>query len=322
MMTEAPSLLLALVAGLLSFASPCVLPLIPSYISYVGGVSLADLRSGGVARGPIMIKTALFVFGFAMVFVMLGILFSGSGLLFAGLGPLINLLAGGIVILLGLNVIFDFWQFLQIERRLHVDAGPRGYSGSLLVGMAFGAGWTPCIGPILAGILFLAGQSMHIGRGALLLSAYSLGLGLPFLLAGFFFPQVAGGLQRIRRYLPAIKSASGVFLLLIGVLIATGRFQQLNSTLISSGMNLRRWEAADPHAARIAASLSTALLALLPLLPWLIRKLRSSAADAPRRPHVVALTAGAILLALAVLGALDLVNLPILVASWLTYQGV
>ena len=320
-MTEAPSLLLALAAGLLSFASPCVLPLVPSYLSYVGGVSIGELREGTTRRIPMLVRTALFVLGFGLVFVVLGILFSGSGLLFAGVTPVINLVAGAIVILLGLNILFDFWGFLQVERRFHTGERPRGYLGSMLVGMAFGAGWTPCIGPILAGILFLAGQSSNIGQGAVLLSAYSLGLGLPFLAAAFFFPQVGAAMQRIRRHLPRIKTASGLFLIGIGLLIALGRFQQLNAALMTWGTGLHRWQSANPVGARLTMSLLFALLALLPPLPWLVRRLRGP--EATRAvPHPALLTLTLLFAALALLQALAVVDLAPLVAAWLTYQGV
>lgn len=320
-MSEAPSMLLALAAGLLSFASPCVLPLVPSYLSYVGGVSIGELREGSTKRLPMLVRTALFVFGFGLVFVVLGILFSGSGLLFAGVTPLINLVAGGIVILLGLNILFDFWGFLQVERRFHTAERPRGYLGSMLVGMAFGAGWTPCIGPILAGILFLAGQSSGIGQGALLLSAYSLGLGLPFLAAAFFFPQVGAALQRIKRHLPRIKVASGLFLIGIGLLIALGRFQQLNAVLMTWGSGLSRWQSLNPAAARLTMSLLFALTTLLLLLPWLVQRLRSRD-KAVSVPHPAVLTTALLFAVLALLQALAVVDLVPLVAAWLTYQGV
>lgn len=320
-MTEAPSLLLALTAGLLSFASPCVLPIVPSYLSYVGGVSVGELRDGTTRRIPMVFRTALFVFGFGLVFVVLGILFSGSGLLFAGVGPLINLVAGGIVILLGLNILFDFWGFLQVERRFHSSDRPRGYLGSMLVGMAFGAGWTPCIGPILAGILFLAGQSSNIGQGALLLSAYSLGLGLPFLAAAFFFPQVAAAMQRMKRHLPRIKTASGLFLIGIGLLIALGRFQQLNAMLMAWGSGLSRWQTSYATQARVTMSLLFAAAALILPLPWVLRRLRDADGARPL-PHPVVLATALLFAVLALLQALAVIDLAPLVAAWLTYQGV
>jgi cytochrome c-type biogenesis protein len=118
---------LAVAAGVLSFLSPCVLPLIPSYISFIGGVSLQDLQGSEPKRGPVVVRTLSFVLGFSIVFIVLGIVFSGSGFLLGGATRLINYIAGGVVIVLGLNVIFDFWKFLNFERRLHVTSAPRVY---------------------------------------------------------------------------------------------------------------------------------------------------------------------------------------------------
>ncbi len=321
MSADPATIALAFAAGLLSFASPCVLPLIPSYLSYIAGVSLEELREGSTKRGPVCARTALFVLGFSLVFVVLGVLFSGSGMLLAGMGGVINLVAGGIVVLLGINMIFDLWGFLLVERRVHTRKRPSGYAGSVLVGMAFGAGWTPCIGPMLAGILFLAGQAGSVGRGVLLLSVYSLGLGLPFLAAGLFFPQVAAMLTRLRSSLGTIKTVSGMVLIFIGVLIALGRFQQINSILISAGTELHRWHDADPVASRWAASAAALLLSALPLLPWLLRRLR--AGDGPvLRASRVAIAATALMLVLTLLQATGVIELTPLTATWLTYQGI
>ena len=321
-MSAAPATIaLAFAAGLLSFASPCVLPLIPSYLSYVGGVSLDELREGTTARGPVFVRTALFVVGFSLVFVVLGLLFSGSGMLLAGLGGVINVVAGGVVILLGINMIFDLWGFLLVERRVHTTNRPGGYLGSVLIGMAFGAGWTPCIGPMLAGILFLAGQSGNVAQGILLLSVYSLGLGLPFLAAGLFFPQVARVLTRMRPSLGIIKTVAGIVLILIGVTIALGRFQQINSSLIAAGMGLRRWHNANPTASRWTASVAVALLAALPLLPWLLS--RGRAGGDPVRPiSPIAIAFTVLLLLLTLLQATGAIELTTLAAAWLTYQGI
>lgn len=321
MNADPATIALAFAAGLLSFASPCVLPLIPSYLSYIGGVSLEELRDGSTERGPVFARTALFVLGFSLVFVVLGVLFSGSGMLLAGLGGVINLVAGGIVVLLGINMIFDLWGFLLVERRVHTQARPRGYAGSMLVGMAFGAGWTPCIGPMLAGILFLAGQSGSVARGILLLSVYSLGLGLPFLAAGLFFPQVAAALTRLRSSLGTIKTVAGIVLILIGVLIALGRFQQINSILIAAGTELRRRHDANPVASRWAASAAALLLSALPLLPWLLRRLRAGAQ--PVRPASrPAVAVAGLLLVLTLLQVAGVIELTTLAATWLTYQGI
>ncbi|TVR02453.1 MAG: cytochrome c biogenesis protein CcdA [Spirochaetaceae bacterium] len=321
MSADPASIALAFAAGLLSFASPCVLPLIPSYLSYVGGVSLDELREGATERTAVFVRTALFVLGFSLVFVVLGVLFSGSGMLLAGMGGVINVVAGGVVVLLGINMIFDLWGFLLVERRVHTSTRPGGYVGSVLVGMAFGAGWTPCIGPMLAGILFLAGQSGSLAQGVLLLSVYSLGLGLPFLAAGLFFPQVAAALTRLRSSLGAIKTVAGMVLILIGVLIALGRFQQLNSTLIAAGMGLRRWHDANAAASRWTASAVLLLLSVLPLLPWLLRR-RRAGTEPKRRASRVAIAVASLMLVLTLLQATGVIELTTVAAMWLTYQGI
>jgi cytochrome c-type biogenesis protein len=309
------NVLLAFVAGLLSFLSPCVLPLIPSYLSFVSGVSFQELSERqGFNRGVIMVRTAFFVLGFSIVFVVLGILFAGPALLFSGVSRWINLLAGFIVILLGFNVIFDFVQGLNLEKRMHVQKRPVTALGAVVVGMAFGAGWSPCIGPILASILFLAGSEGTIARAAVLLAVYSLGLGLPFLLAGAAFTRVSRSLASVKRYFPIIKTVSGAFLILIGLLIAFGRFQQLNGFLAAMAYDLRRWNAAAPMTARIVLGSLTLLVAFIHPVTRLIR----------RRPLLrpVGTTVSTILAAAGVAQLAGLLDLAHILAAWLAYQGV
>ncbi|MFO8065071.1 MAG: cytochrome c biogenesis protein CcdA [Spirochaetia bacterium] len=314
------NIFLALAAGLLSFLSPCVLPLIPSYISFIGGVSLHDLQeSQPVSRGPVVVRTLFFVLGFSIVFIVLGIVFSGSGFLLGGATQLINYVAGAVVIVLGLNVIFDFWKFLNFERRFHVTSSPRGYVGSGLVGMAFGAGWTPCIGPILAGILFLAGQSGELVRGAVLLGAFSLGLGIPFLLAGYFFPAFLRWLARIKKHLGTIRIVSGVFLVGIGVLIAMGRLQTLNGTVISAGTALGAWDEANPMRSRLILGATTLAIAAIPLIAGTIRRLLGSGAARPGRFGTAFL---ALFLVVSVLQFAGVVNMAEVLKEWLTFQGI
>ncbi|GHV64291.1 hypothetical protein AGMMS49587_16380 [Spirochaetia bacterium] len=166
------SIFLAFAAGLLSFLSPCVLPIIPSYLCIIGGV-----------RSHLVAGTVSFILGFSAVFIVLSILLSTTLFLLGGISRYITIAAGIIVIILGLNVIFDFLSFLNYEKRFHLNKRPRGIAGTFLAGAAFGAGWTPCVGPILGSILLLAGQSGKTATAALYLAVYSAGLGLPFLLA-------------------------------------------------------------------------------------------------------------------------------------------
>jgi cytochrome c-type biogenesis protein len=320
-MTNQPNLIISFAAGLISFLSPCVLPLIPSYLSFIGGVSLDDLKNNAPARRPVVLRTIFFVLGFSIVFIVLGVVFTGSGLLVGGASQAINIVAGSIVIVLGLNVVFDFWKFLNIERKVHVTNAPKGYVGAGLFGMAFGAGWTPCIGPILAGILFLAGQSGRLGEGILYLGVYSIGLGLPFLIAGAFFPAFLRGMGKIRRHMTKIRVASGVFLIGVGALIAFGRLQRLNGALISWGLSIQQWETANPTNARVILGVIALAIGLLPPLVALLRRLVSEESSA----RVLTVTKGVFLTLFVVLGVFQLsgvINLAGMLHSWLTFQGI
>jgi len=309
------NILLAFAAGLLSFLSPCVLPLIPSYLSFVSGVSFQELSERqGFSRGVIMVRTAFFVLGFSIVFVVLGILFSGPALLFSGAARWINLAAGFIVILLGFNVMFDFFSGLNLERRMQVRKRPVTALGAVVVGMAFGAGWSPCIGPILASILFLAGRDGTVGRAAVLLAVYSLGLGLPFLLAGAAFSRVSRSLAVIKRYFPVIKTVSGTFLIVIGLLIAFGRFQQINGILASAAYGLREWNSASPVAARLTLGTAAVLVALIHPVTRIIRR------KSPVRP--VGTTVSAIIALAGIAQLTGVIDLTAALAAWLAYQGV
>jgi cytochrome c-type biogenesis protein len=235
-MTENLSILLAFGAGLLSFLSPCVLPLIPSYLCFIGGVSLTgagekpeeESRRQNELNPHLIASTLFFILGFSAVFIILSILISATFTLMGGISRYINLGAGIIVIILGLNIIFDFLSFLNYEKRFHPLRRPRGMIGAFFVGAAFGAGWTPCVGPILGSILLLAGQSGGIPRAVLYLAFYSAGLGLPFLLAAIFFNRFLKTAVKLRAHLPLIKRISGILLIFIGLLILSGRYQALN----------------------------------------------------------------------------------------------
>ncbi len=315
-----PTLALSFAAGILSFLSPCVVPLIPSYLSYIGGVAVTELREGEVRRLSVVIRTLFFVLGFTVVFVALGVLFSGSGMLFGAGGRVINIIAGIIVVVLGLNIIFDFWKFLNVERKMQFAERPAGHVGAALIGMAFGAVWTPCIGPILASILLLAGTSGNVGTGVALLVAFSLGLGLPFIIASVFFTRVVESLKKIKRHLGTIKIAGGILLIGIGVLIALGRFSQLAQWFITTGARLRAFDAANPHLSRRLVAGVVLLLGLLPIAVAGIRRLAGSQTARPMTP------AKAIWLALtgipALLSLLGVINLAHVFAGWFQYTGL
>jgi cytochrome c-type biogenesis protein len=221
------TLLAAFAAGFLSFVSPCVLPLIPGYISFVSGVSVEEMRGDvppSTSRLQVFLTSLAFVIGFSIVFVALGASATAIGkFMFARL-PLLSKIAGGILIVFGLHTMGVFRiAFLEAEKRVHSQRKPAGPLGAMLVGVAFAFGWTPCIGPILGGILAIAGSKNSVGEGITLLAVYSLGLGIPFLLTSLAINQFFGAAKRIRRYYHAIELVSGALLIVIGVLIITGQ---------------------------------------------------------------------------------------------------
>jgi cytochrome c-type biogenesis protein len=241
-MIEYPSILLTFAAGFLSFFSPCVLPLIPSYLSIIGsagGTAVSSIESEseqvGKKRFILFVTTLCFILGFTVIFIIFSIIVSTTFLLMGGVSMFIQIGAGIIVIVLGLNILFDFLTFLNYEKRFHSSKKPKGLIGAFLAGAAFGAGWTPCIGPILTGVLFLAGQSGKAGVAALYLALYSLGLGIPFLLTAIFFDRYLVPAKWFRNKLPIIKRISAIVLIFMGVLILTGSFSVLN-------IAMQRWQ--------------------------------------------------------------------------------
>lgn len=324
-MTANLHLSLAFLAGLLSFLSPCILPLIPSYLSFIGGISLLELQRNRTMRLSIFLQTLFFVLGFSVVFITLGVLFSSTGGILSNAVQLINIIAGAVVILLGFNFIFDFWKILNREKRVHIDRKPVGFLGSILLGMAFGGGWTPCVGPILASILILAGSSGKMLNGIFLLIAYSAGLGLPFLLAGLFFSQFARQMEKIKPYLNRIRIASGIFLIMIGILILLGRLQRLNIFLFSSAYTLQAWQESSPLLSRLVLSTLFLIPFFLLLFAYIRRanKVRRqgklSLKKSIRPGRIIFLT---ILLLLGVFTLSGTVNLVDLLSFWFTFQGI
>lgn len=218
-------LFVAFAAGLLSFLSPCVLPLVPSYVGFLTGMTLPELSD---RRRVAAVHALLFVLGFSLVFVLLGATATALGGALKYYQTWIARIGGVLVILFGL-VCLGLVRIgpLAQERRVQFQHKPVGYLGSALVGMAFGAGWTPCIGPVLGAILSLAATSESVTRGMLLLGVYSAGLAVPFLLAAVAVESFLGWFQRFRRYLPWVMRVCGVLLVLVGVLMVTGQFTRM-----------------------------------------------------------------------------------------------
>ena len=228
----------AFVAGLVSFLSPCVLPLVPSYVTFVTGMTLDELTVGrhGAARRQAALHASFFVLGFSLVFVALGATATALGVTLRHALPLLQQVGGVVVAFFGLWMLGVLrLPALMRERRLHLASKPAGMAGSLFVGVAFGAGWTPCVGPVLASILLYAGLSATMGRGMLLLATYALGLGLPFWLAAVGLNWYLAGARRLARWLRPIELVSGAVLVVVGVLLFTGRFAAMSNSLASLG---------------------------------------------------------------------------------------
>ncbi len=222
------SLLVAFGAGVLSFLSPCVLPLVPAYVGYLAGSS-AMTSAHDARRTSTMIHSIAFVLGFSLVFVGFWASIGLVGNVLHGYSGLMRQIGGVVLILLGLHQVGAFqvgflYRQFRLEPQLAARANP---ITSLLVGVAFAAGWTPCIGPILAGIIGLASMSSTVGQGTLLLLVYSLGLGVPFLATGFAIAQASALLSRIKRHMRVIELASGILLIAIGMLMLSDTFKLL-----------------------------------------------------------------------------------------------
>jgi len=225
-------ILIAVTAGLLSFLSPCVLPLVPSYLSFVTGMTLDDIQEG-TDRSAVMLHSVLFVTGFTIIFLLMGASASFLGQFFLLYQDWVARIGGAIIVVFGLHLLGVFRiTALMRERRVQLSDKPAGHLGTIAVGAAFGAGWTPCIGPILGAILGLAGTSDTVWQGTGLLLAYSAGLAIPFLLAALALDAFLKAFKRFRGWIPVVEKASGVLLILLGLLLITGNF-----TLLASWLN-------------------------------------------------------------------------------------
>ena len=232
---------LAFVAGLVSFLSPCVLPLVPSYVTFVTGMTLDELTANGreAARRRAALHALLFVLGFTLVFVALGATATALGATLRRSLPLLQQIGGVVIAGFGLSMLGVLrMPSLMRERRVHLASKPAGLAGSVLVGVAFGAGWTPCIGPVLATILLYAGMEATMTRGMLLLVAYSIGLGIPFLVAAVGLNWYLAGARHVMRWLRPLELGAGALLVVMGVLMFTGYFATLANYLAGFGQFL------------------------------------------------------------------------------------
>lgn len=222
----------AATAGLLSFLSPCVLPLVPPYLCFLGGVSLEQLTGeGAVPQGVtrrVFLSSLTFVLGFTTVFVALGATSSVVGQLVTEYLDVLAKIAGVLIILLGLHFVGVFKvAFLQREARFHVESRPAGLLGAYVIGLAFAFGWTPCVGPVLAAILFVAASKESTVQGASLLAVYALGIGIPFLLASLAAGPFTRFMAKFRRHVRRIEIVMGLLLILTGILFLTGLMSEI-----------------------------------------------------------------------------------------------
>lgn len=229
-MENSVSFAVAFVAGLLSFLSPCVLPLVPSYIGFVTGMSLEELSGESRNRRAVLVPALLFTAGFSLVFMILGASATLLGQVLLRYQDWISRAGGVLIILFGLHLlgILRIGAFLR-ERRMHFETKPVGYVGCLAAGVVFGAGWTPCIGPVLGTLLTYASARASLGTGMLLLAAYSLGLALPFLAAALATAAFLNTSRGIRRFIPIFEKLSGVMLVVAGILLVSGSFSTLSA---------------------------------------------------------------------------------------------
>ena len=227
------SIFIAFSAGFLSFVSPCVLPLVPSYITYITGVSfteLTDQETRNRLKWTTASHSCLFIIGFSFVFILMGASASYLGQLFSQYQNWIMKIGGVLIIFLGLRFSgLVRIPFLDMEKRFEMRKKPLGYVGSFLTGLVFAAGWTPCIGPILSTILIYASTSQSYTTGILLLAVYSLGLGIPFFVCSVGFCMFLSAFQKIKVYMKAITVISGLFLIAIGILFLTDTFREITS---------------------------------------------------------------------------------------------
>ena len=219
------------IAGIISFLSPCILPIIPPYITFIAGMSLDQVTAEGksfrVGR-KIMLAALAFVLGFGTVFILLGASASYLGQKLVDYFDILKYVAGAIIILMGLHFMGIFRiSMLYRQAKFDVQKKPAGFGGAYLVGLAFAFGWTPCVGPVLASILFVAGAEESATRGALLLAVYAAGIGIPFLLAAAFAGPFVRFMQKFSKHMATVEKVMGFLLVLTGVMIMTGYMQEL-----------------------------------------------------------------------------------------------
>lgn len=232
----APALVVAVAAGILSFLSPCVLPIVPPYIAFMAGSSMDDLTNAETGPRARTLRAALFfVLGLSTVFLLLGLAASAMGRLLLVYQREMAILAGAVILLFGLHFL-GILRIPLLYREARFEAGVRGGTafGAYVLGLAFAFGWTPCIGPVLGAILSLAAQEGSVERGMLLMGFYAAGLGIPFVLTALFLHRAIGVMTRLKRHMAGIERAMGVLLVGVGVMMMTGAFSAMSFWLLET----------------------------------------------------------------------------------------
>ena len=224
-----PAMFVALLGGLISFASPCVLPIVPPYLAYMGGVSMDDMSATAQARRRVVLAALFFVLGLSTVFILLGFTASSFGRLFLSNQDWFVSGAGILVMVFGAHFL-GVIRIGLLDREARIEGGDRGGSafGAYILGLAFAFGWTPCLGPILGTILALAADTATPAKGVILLATYAAGLGIPFVLVAVFFPSLKGLMGWMKRHMMRIERIMGVLLWTVGLMMVTGQFTQFS----------------------------------------------------------------------------------------------
>lgn len=230
-----PAMAVALFAGIVSFLSPCVLPIVPPYLAYMSGVSIGEMSSQSAARRKATIAALFFVMGLSTVFILLGFTASAFGMFFLQNQEIMAKVSGVVVIIFGLHFL-NVFRIPLLDREARMDTGQASGSafGAYVLGLAFAFGWTPCIGPQLGAILSLAASESSVARGTLLLAIYAAGLGIPFLLAAMFLTRSMALMNRMKKHMKLIERVMGALLLVVGIALVTGAFSSLSWWLLET----------------------------------------------------------------------------------------
>jgi len=316
-----PDLLAAFAAGLVSFVSPCVLPLLPAYLSLLSGLTVKEL-SGHQKRTRLLSASLTFSAGFTLAFTILGVVFAG-GMSFVGGGAsrLFGEIAGAVVIVLGLNMLFDFIKVLGNDARLiQKFAGKgRGQVNAFLMGLAFAAGWSPCIGPILASILLMAARNANAGSAALLLVAYSAGFAIPFVASALFFEKLSPLLRFLKKHGNGVRIVSGILLIGFGAAMLLGSVSKLSSLAARAGAALLSLKTESPEVSRSIGAAIWLLFGFLSIRPIIKGQSSRETTRAKGWLPYIFTALFVVLAALEIFGVLSLVGG---IGGWLTFSGI